>query len=57
MHLKKLKKIVDWDGVDTSPYFSPDGKLIAFVSSGNKQEPIGLNDLYLINSKGGKLKN
>lgn len=53
---KKVKKVVDWDGVDTNPLFSPDGKLIAFESSGKKQEPIGLDDLYVIKSKGGKPK-
>ena len=53
---KKVNKIVGWDGVDSSPSFSPNGKLIAFVSSGTKPQPIGLNDLYLINSKGGKPK-
>lgn len=53
---KKVKKVVDGDGVDTNPFFSPDGKLIAFESSGNKQEPIGLDDLYVIKSKGGKPK-
>ena len=53
---KRVKKIVDSDGVDANPYFSPDGKLIAFTSSGKEQEPIGLNDLYLIKSKGGKPK-
>ena len=56
MSSKRVKKIVDWDGVDTNPYFSPDGKLIAFTSSGKTQEPIGLNDLYIIKSNGGKPK-
>jgi len=53
---KKVKTLVDWEGVDTSPSFSPDGKLIAFVSNGGKREEIGLSDVYVIKSNGGKPK-
>mgnify|MGYP006186665227 FL=1 len=53
---KKVKNLVDWEGVDTSPSFSPDGKLIAFVSNGGKREAIGLNDIFVIKTKGGKPK-
>ena len=31
-----VKKIVTWGGSDSSPKYSPDGKLIAFVSDGGK---------------------
>lgn len=51
---KKVKTLVDWEGVDTSPSFSPDGKLIAFVSNGGKREEIGLSDVFVIKSNGGK---
>lgn len=51
-----LKVIVDRQGRDTNPKFSPDGKRIAFQSSGGQPEPIGLSDLYVINSTGGKIQ-
>jgi len=46
--------LVDWPGVDRTPIFSPNGKLIAFSSQGGKPEPIGLQDLYTIPVNGGK---
>ena len=51
---KKVKALVTWEGVDSSPSFSPDGKLIAFTSNGGKQEAIGLNDIFVIKTNGGK---
>ena len=38
--------IITRPGLDSSPIYSPDGKLIAFVSSGGGIEPIGLQDVY-----------
>lgn len=46
--------LVDQDGASTNPKYSPDGKHIAFVSSGGKPERIGLNDVYIIPAIGGK---
>ena len=51
---KKVKSLVTWEGVDSSPSFSPDGKLIAFTSNGGNREAIGLNDIFVIKTNGGK---
>jgi dipeptidyl aminopeptidase/acylaminoacyl peptidase len=51
---KKVKSLVTWEGVDSSPSFSPDGKLIAFTSNGGNREVIGLNDIFVIKTNGGK---
>jgi len=40
-------------GVESSPRWSPDGRWIAFVSTGSQIEPIGLGDLYVIAASGG----
>jgi dipeptidyl aminopeptidase/acylaminoacyl peptidase len=51
---KKVKALVTWKGVDSSPSFSPDGKLIAFTSNGGNREAIGLNDIFVIKTNGSK---
>lgn len=48
--------VINQPGTDDSPKFSPDGKSIAFVSSGGQSEPIGLGDLYVVASSGGTPK-
>ena len=53
---KTIRKLVNWDGNDTDPIFTPDGKSIIFTSDGEKNEPIGLRDVYKIASNGGKPK-
>ena len=53
---KTIRKLVNWDGNDTDPIFTPDGKSIIFTSDGKKNEPIGLRDVYKIASNGGKPK-
>lgn len=40
--------LVTGAGVESSPWWSPDGRWIAFVSTGDQPEPIGLGDLYVI---------
>lgn len=50
-----IKTLVDQAGSDRNPKFSPDGQQVAFVSDGGQPEPIGLGDLFLVSSKGGKL--
>lgn len=50
-----VRTIVAQDGSDDSPYFSPDGKHIAFVSDNGQPEPIGLGDLYLYALGSGKM--
>ncbi len=51
-----IKTVVNRPGTDGNPKFSPDGKSIAYVSSGGKSEPIGLGDLYVVPSSGGTSK-
>ena len=41
------------DGVHNGPRYSPDGRWIAFTSSGDRPEPISLNDVYVIPAGGG----
>ena len=53
---KTTRRLVNWDGNDTDPIFTPDGKSIIFTSDGEKNEPIGLRDVYKIASNGGKPK-
>ena len=48
-----LRTIVDRAGPDTNPKFSPDGLKIAFQSTGGQPEPIGMNDFYVVSTKGG----
>jgi len=46
--------LINRPGVDADPLYSPDGKWIAFISNGGKPEPIGLRDVYVISSRGGR---
>ncbi|MEJ2628698.1 MAG: S9 family peptidase, partial [bacterium] len=46
--------LINRPGVDANPLYSPDGKWIAFISNGGKPEPIGLRDVYVISSRGGR---
>ena len=46
--------LVDWEGVDATPFYSPDGNWIAFSSDGGQSEPVGLSDVFVIPSSGGK---
>lgn len=47
------RDLVAGAGVEGSPRFSPDGRLIAFVSSGSRPEPVGLGDVYVVPAVGG----
>jgi dipeptidyl aminopeptidase/acylaminoacyl peptidase len=51
----KVTSIVKRSGVDTNPYYSPDGKWIAFQSSGGRPERVGLTDIYKVSAAGGDL--
>ena len=51
----KITSVVKRSGVDVSPHYSPDGKWIAFQSSGGKPERVGLSDVYKVSSTGGDL--
>ena len=51
----KISSIVKRPGIDSSPLYSPDGKWIAFESSGGQSERVGLTDIYKVSSKGGDI--
>jgi dipeptidyl aminopeptidase/acylaminoacyl peptidase len=51
----KVTSIVKRSGVDTNPAYSPDGKWIAFQSSGGRPERVGLTDIYKVPATGGDL--
>ena len=44
----EVTQLVTGDGIETSPHWSPDGSLIAYASSGDQPEPIGLADLHVV---------
>ena len=42
------------DGIESSPRVSPDGQTVAFRSTGDRPEPIGLGDVYVMPVMGGE---
>jgi len=44
----EVRPLVTGDGVEGSPFWSPDGRLIAYTSTGTHPEPIGLADIYVV---------
>lgn len=51
-----LKRLIKRPGIDSSPIFSGDKNKFAFISSGGKQESIGLRDVYIFNLKDNSIK-
>jgi dipeptidyl aminopeptidase/acylaminoacyl peptidase len=51
----RITTLVKRSGVDVSPVYSPDGKWIAFQSSGGQPERVGLSDVYKVATTGGDL--
>jgi dipeptidyl aminopeptidase/acylaminoacyl peptidase len=49
----EVQPLVDGPGVESSPNVSPDGRWVAYLSTGDQTEPIGLNDIYLVPVGGG----
>jgi dipeptidyl aminopeptidase/acylaminoacyl peptidase len=49
----RMTELVGGAGVESSPLFSPDGRLVAFLSTGDQPEPVGLDDVYVIEPKAG----
>lgn len=45
--------LVTGAGVDTNPSVSPDGRQVAYVSTGSQIEPVGLGDIYVVAAEGG----
>ena len=52
----KIVSLVKRPGIDSSPLWSPDGKLIAFTSNGGKPDPVGQVDIYIVSCSGGNPK-
>ena len=50
---RSVTPLVTGPGVESSPLVSPDGATVAFLSTGPKIEPIGLNDVWLVRLSGG----
>lgn len=48
-----VRPLVAGAGIESNPYFSPDGRLVAFESTGPVPEPIGLADVYVVAAAGG----
>lgn len=48
-----VRALVTGAGVEGSPYFSPDGRWIAYESTGTQPEPVGLSDVYVVSVDGG----
>ncbi|MFO7798655.1 MAG: S9 family peptidase [Rhodohalobacter sp.] len=51
-----VMNIIDWEGTDSSPRFTPDGNSVAFTSHGGELEAIGLQDLYVVNLSSGEIR-
>jgi len=46
--------LVDRDGTDSNPRFTPDGNYVVFVSHGGQVEGIGIGDLFVVPASGGE---
>lgn len=53
-HTFAVRPLVTGAGVEGSPLFSPDGSLVAFESTGNQPEPVGLGDIFVVAASGGE---
>jgi dipeptidyl aminopeptidase/acylaminoacyl peptidase len=53
-HTFATRLLVSGPGVEGSPLVSPDGSLVAYVSTGNQPEPVGLGDVYVVPMEGGE---
>jgi dipeptidyl aminopeptidase/acylaminoacyl peptidase len=51
-----IRPLVTGDGVHSNPLVSPDGRTVAFVSTGAQAEPVGLGDVYVVPFEGGEAR-
>ena len=51
-----VEQLVTGPGVESSPRWAPDGSLIAYASTGDQPEPVGLSDLYVVNPESGDVR-
>ena len=52
----EIRSLVRGNGVESSPLVSPDGRWVAFLSTGEEIEPVGLDDVYLVPLEGGQVR-
>ncbi|NNK63894.1 MAG: S9 family peptidase [Gemmatimonadetes bacterium] len=53
-HTFATRELVTGGGVEGNPYFSPDGTQVAYVSTGDQPEPVGLGDIFVVAAEGGE---
>lgn len=53
-HHFEVTPLVTRPGTESNPLWSPDGDWIAFESSGNQPEPVGLSDIWVVSADGGE---
>jgi dipeptidyl aminopeptidase/acylaminoacyl peptidase len=51
---RRVQRIVDWPGTDSSPRWSPEGDRIAFVSAGGVETYYGNEKIAIVGASGGK---
>lgn len=47
--------LVTQAGVDRNPIYAPDGRHIAFLSTGDQIEPVGMSDVYVVEPRPGAM--
>ncbi|MFO8174944.1 MAG: S9 family peptidase [Longimicrobiales bacterium] len=50
---RDIRALVEGAGVESSPLVSPDGRWVAYLSTGGQIEPVGLADVHLVPLEGG----
>lgn len=51
-----VRSLVEWEGTDSSPRFTPGGNSVVFTSHGGELEAVGLQDLYLVEISSGEIQ-
>ena len=52
----EVSALVTGAGIESGPVWSPDGAWIAYVSTGDQPEPIGLGDVHVMPAAGGEAR-
>lgn len=50
----QVTPLITLGGTDGAPRYSPDGQSVAFISSGDTPERVGLGDVYVVPASGGE---